>query len=375
MSFFNLRNSARPCLATWWLCSLLGFGSGWPPVVVLSQESSLPKAQDASSPQKPQPLAADSAAQIELWASRRMKMRFGMQFQSNDNHCTHLHATVPFPREWPEQQVTILEATLPENARYQEREIPGGAKQLVLEVPVLGPQQSLEVVVTVEIEKSFIKGPAAPDHLVLPKKTLKDKDLVWYLGDSPLIETKSRQVRDIVKALRDQKPETAWQYVESIYDWVRNNIAYRHGDLRSTRETLKDKFGDCEEMSGLFVAICRASNIPARCVWIPEHCYPEFYLEDAQGFGHWYPCQVAGDRQFGQMQEYRPILQKGDRFKVPEQNGWQRYVAEFFTCKQRVIGPTPPNVVTIRDLGELQAELSAIQAATEPQVAQPAQPQ
>jgi hypothetical protein len=75
------------------------------------------------------------------------------------------------------------------------------------------------------------------------------------------------------------------------------------------------------------------------------------------------------------MQEYRPILQKGDRFKVPEQNGWQRYVAEFFTCKQRVIGPTPPNVVTIRDLGELQAELSAIQAATEPQVAQPAQPQ
>ncbi len=308
----------------------------------------------------------DSQANIELWATRKLKMRFGMQFHSNDNNCTKLFATIPFPREWAEQRVTILSADLPENARYQEREVPGGAKQLILEVPSLGPQQQLDVVIAVEIEKSFINPPAAPESLVFPKKSLKEKEIAWYLGDSPLIETKSRQIREIVKELKDKNPESAWAYVESIYDWVRNNIQYRNGELRSTKDTLKDKYGDCEEMSGLFVALCRASNIPARCVWIPEHCYPEFLLEDSSGFGHWYPCQVAGDRQFGKMQEYRPILQKGDRFKVPEHTSLQRYVAEYFTCKHRSIGPEEPSVVTIRDLGELQQELAAIQAATEP---------
>ena len=52
-------------------------------------------------------------------------------------------------------------------------------------------------------------------------------------------------------------------------------------------------------------------------VWVPGHCYPEFYLEDAEGRGHWIPCQAAGTRAFGSMPEHRPILQKGDNFRVP----------------------------------------------------------
>jgi Transglutaminase-like superfamily len=316
-------------------------------------------------------LEPDPNSSSIYWASRKLQMRFGLQFQSNDNNCKELFATIPFPRDWPEQKVTILEAELPDFARYKEREIAGGVKQLILEVPALAANQTIDVAVTVEIEKSFIKTPEDPSSLVYPKKTLRDKDIVWSLGDSPYIDTKSRQIRAIAKEIKDQEPENAWKHVEAILDWVRNNIQYRNGALRSTQDALKDKYGDCEEMSGLFVAICRASNIPARCVWIPEHCYPEFYLEDVNGFGHWFPCQAAGDRQFGEMQEYRPILQKGDRFKVPEHNSLQRYVAEFFTCKQRAIGPTAPSVVPIRDLGALQTELAAIKQATEPKESSP----
>ncbi len=305
------------------------------------------------------------------WASRKLQMRFGLQFQSNDNNCKELFATIPFPRDWPEQKVTILEAELPDFARYKEREIAGGVKQLVLEVPALAANQTIDVAVTVEIEKFFIKAPEDPSSLVYPKKTLRDKNIVWSLGDSPYIDTKSRQIRGIAKEIKDQSPENAWKHVEAVYDWVRNNIQYRNGGLRSTQDALKDRYGDCEEMSGLFVAICRVSNIPARCVWIPEHCYPEFYLEDANGFGHWFPCQAAGDRQFGEMQEYRPVLQKGDRFKVPEHTSLQRYVAEFFTCKQRSLGPTAPAVVPIRDLGALQSELAEMRRATEPKDSAP----
>ena len=80
---------------------------------------------------------------------------------------------------------------------------------------------------------------------------------------------------------------------------------------------LDDGVGDCEELSSLFIAICRAAGVPARAVWIPGHTYPEFYLVDEQGEGHWYPCQIAGaGHDFGRMPESKPILQKGDRFRI-----------------------------------------------------------
>ena len=36
------------------------------------------------------------------------------------------------------------------------------------------------------------------------------------------------------------------------------------------------------------------------------HLYTEFYLEDADGQGYWFPCQPAGNREFGGIAEMRP---------------------------------------------------------------------
>ena len=93
--------------------------------------------------------------------------------------------------------------------------------------------------------------------------------------------------------------------------------------IRSSVDALRSGHGDCEELTSLFIAVCRAAGIPARAVWVPGHCYPEFYLVDGEGHGRWFPCQAAGERMFGQMVEWRPILQKGDRFRVPGKSGWQ----------------------------------------------------
>ena len=76
--------------------------------------------------------------------------------------------------------------------------------------------------------------------------------------------------------------------------------------IEGARQALDDGFGDCEELTSLFVAMCRAVGIPARCVWVPGHCYPEFYLEDKEGKGHWFPCQAAGSPAFGGIPEKRP---------------------------------------------------------------------
>ncbi len=114
--------------------------------------------------------------------------------------------------------------------------------------------------------------------------------------------------------------ENAWDRVEAIYDWMRAKVKYKEKSSKARNSTtvLKDGTGDCEEFSSLFVAICRAADIPARLVWVPNHVYPEFYLEDNKGNGHWFPCQSAGAaKQFGGITKSRPIWQKGDNIRPP----------------------------------------------------------
>ena len=113
--------------------------------------------------------------------------------------------------------------------------------------------------------------------------------------------------------------------------------------MKGALAALRDGTGDCEEYTSLFVAICRAADIPARSVWVPGHCYPEFYLLDENGDGHWFPCQSSGARQFGGIDETRPILQKGDNFRPPRNGGkeHERYLAESLTGGQTRGGAKP----------------------------------
>ncbi len=346
-----------------------------------ASKSGSSKAKSFKEESDPSAEPKESTLGIELFAPRKMEMQFGMKFMSNQNYCTNMHATIPFPLNWPEQKVTVMNSQIPTGVVWVFRDLPLGSKQnalarqLVMDIAGLGPNNQLDLLVNVEIEKSFINPPADPTVFVIPKKP--GNDLRFFVGrGSPYIDHELGEVKRVAKQIAAENPENAWEHVEKLYDWVRENIEYRKGPIRHMRDALKDKKGDCEEMTGLFVALCRASNIPARCVWIPEHCYPEFYLEDPQGEGHWFPCQVAGDRQFGQMHDYRPILQKGDRFKVPEETGPLRYISHFFTCKQKPSGPgLDPNVEPVQDLGPLKNEIAALQNAVQNAPPNPVPPQ
>lgn len=68
-----------------------------------------------------------------------------------------------------------------------------------------------------------------------------------------------------------------------LAQWVPRNIRPQIGRFTSVEKALADRRGDCEEMSAVFVALCRAGGIPARLVWIPNHNWAEFYLTDEQG--------------------------------------------------------------------------------------------
>ncbi len=264
--------------------------------------------------------------------------------------CTNVLATFPVPMDWPEQKVTVTGQSIdPAISKWDTRELPGGAKQVVLTMARVPAGSTVEMTFTFQIERSRILGPEMTDDLVAPKRP--GRELRLYMGNSPFIDASNGRVKAASRELAQLEAENDWQRVEQIYDYVREKVQYVEGKLKNASQALIDGQGDCEEMTSLFVALCRNARIPARMVWIPDHCYPEFYLEDGDGNGHWFPCQTAGTRQFGRMDEYRPVLQKGDRYKVPEQKTPSRYVSEFFRCDKK--GKSNPKPKFIREMIEI----------------------
>ncbi|PAY17796.1 transglutaminase [Rhodopirellula sp. SM50] len=260
--------------------------------------------------------------------------------------CTNVLATFPVPTDWPEQTVTVRNQNIaPQVTRWEIRELGGGTKQVVLQMARVAAGSTAEFTIDVDIQRSRILPPDDTSTLVIPKRLPREVKL--YTGNSPFIDASHRSIREASKEVAEMEADNDWRRVELIYDYVRDKVQYVEGDLKNASQALQEGKGDCEEMTSLFVAICRNLKIPARVVWIPDHCYPEFYLEDADGNGHWYPCQAAGTRQFGRMDETRPVLQKGDRFKVPEKKSPVRYVSEFFRCDRK--GRGTPNPTFIRE--------------------------
>ncbi|MEM0926548.1 MAG: transglutaminase domain-containing protein [Planctomycetota bacterium] len=260
--------------------------------------------------------------------------------------CSNVLATFPVPSDWPEQTVTMRSQNVPSNVRVQTRELDGGAKQVIVQMARAAAGSKTEVTFEFDIERSRILPPQQTDTLVKPAKL--EREMRQFMGNSPFIDASHRKIRAAAKAVDSQSFSNEWERVRAIYDYVRDNVQYVEGDLKNASQALIDGTGDCEEMTSLFVAICRNLGIPARVVWIPDHCYPEFYLEDANGEGHWYPCQAAGTPQFGRMDETRPVLQKGDRFKVPEKRGTVRYISEYFRCDRRGKGNPKPSFIRER---------------------------
>lgn len=317
------------------------------------------RAQQPSEPATSAEAADDSASEVipalQYIAPKEMEMLIGLRVTAGDGNMVSTTAMTVFPTDWPEQEVEIIEVAVPAPWRSQFRDLPNNNKQLLFHIPLIPAGSTAEATVRVRIRKKHTVGPEDTIGFKVPRRL--PREVKTYLGNSPYIEADSSEIRKIVKDV-DAEPLTDWKRVEQLYDWVRDNIAYENGELKSVRDALKDRTGDCEEMTSIFVALCRAARVPARVVWIPNHCYPEFYMEDEAGQGYWFPCQVAGTRNFGSMPEYLPILQKGDRFKVPEKSELQRYLADYLSS-QKVLGRTKPQVEFIRQLLGDAAELRA----------------
>ncbi len=267
-----------------------------------------------------------------------------------------------------------------------------GAQQMLIAISELPPRQEAYALITYEVVTKAILPPEATASLKAPAKP--DRTIKPYLSASPFINVNHRKIREAVKealAAPKKEPETEatpaasglaqnespgadssayeevdakdpaaaepaatfqtgptiepdsaaaanevlapndWQRVEALYDYVIEHVKYEDGAQdKSSVQALQDGKADCHGISALFVAMCRTAKVPARMVWVDEHQYAEFYLEDEAGKGHWYPVQSAGTRAFGEMPTPKVILQKGDNFRVPERRRERlRYASDF----------------------------------------------
>lgn len=271
-------------------------------------------------------LVAEQSAP-QYGARRRLTARLGVEVTARDGACRNLMCAFPIPLDWPEQSVTIVDREVSSNVRkVNVHTLGGGVQQVRFLVPRLAAGEVARVVFVLDIERSSILTPRDLSRLRIP--TVVDARLRQYVRESPQIEIRHPVVRAEADRLAWDAQTPAWQQVLAIRDHTFERVEYTGvRALKGAMRAIEERTGDCEERTSVFVALCRLKGIPARSVWIPGHAYAEFYLEDASGSGHWFPCESIVD-QFGTIGDHFIILQKGDNFRDPLKPELQRYISE-----------------------------------------------
>lgn len=262
--------------------------------------------------------------------ARTSKWRAGVEVTAVGGPCKGITGYVCIPMEWPEQTVKIAEQDVSPEAKVSYQMV-DEAKVMTIRIPLIASAETVKAQVTFEVTRNVQLAPENKDSFKLPEAKKLDPSIRRYLTASPKIEITDAGVKKLVKSLPHK--EKAWEQVEALYDLARQKVEYKQGaGCKGAAAALKDGHGGHEDIVSLFIALCRASGVPARTVWVPEFCYAEFYLVDGQGEGHWLPCQPAGARAFGEMPDTRPILAKGDNFKAPYNTREKlRYMKEYLT--------------------------------------------
>ena len=288
----------------------------------------------------------DELAPTSLSYSDPIEFRWkvGCRIVGGADKCKNMIVTLPLPSDWPEQTAVLDSEDIPSEVRVTKyRTLDGGVKQLIMLLPSVPANEEILISQTYRVRVSRIEGAQQTNTLEIPKRV--EKVNRPYLGVSPMISYRNSKMRAKVKEITADH-ETAWAKVEAIFDWVRENIELHEEESEDTLSVFRARAGNTEDKVALFVGMCRALKVPARMVWVDGNQTAEFFLINEEGYGNWYPCQVAGPREFGSMSDVRVVLQKGDNFKVPEKEAPQKFVAEFAITK----GKVRPSVEFSREL-------------------------
>jgi hypothetical protein len=259
-------------------------------------------------------------------ASQTHRWKAGVVIQASAGPCRSVTGYVPVPMDWPEQTVKIADKDISPGVKVSYQTLNDSAKLLLISIPWIAQGEQVKATVTFECTRSMQLPPDDKTTFVVPVGKELGQDLRRYLAASPLIETQNPAIKKAAKET-GADAKNAWSRVEALYDFVRTKVTYENGiESKGAAAALKNGKANHDDLSALFVALCRDAEVPARLVWVPEFCYAEFYLVDKNNNGHWLPCSPAGAKAFGEMPDTKLILAKGDNFKPPDVRDRQRYI-------------------------------------------------
>lgn len=276
---------------------------------------------------------------LELAEPRTYRMKIVVRVESPaDSESRNVVVVAPIPMDWPEQRVRqIGDAKLTGGGKYKTTVKPSQCATMKYIIPRIAAGESAGVELLYEITRWRMEFHYPEDELELAHSVPADVRDQFVRADAPGLEMKHPKIVNLAREIEKQHAgDNAWNLVKGFWQWTRDHVDFKNGDFRGALFALEQKCGDCEEMSALFVSMCRLSGVHARSVWVEGHNYPEFYLVDKAGRGHWIPAQVLGPPWFGEMTEYRPIFQKGDRFFDPFHKHLVRYTPQTMKAEGKV---------------------------------------
>jgi hypothetical protein len=285
-------------------------------------------------------LAAPAAAQfVETVESKgpplgepvTQRWQAGLTVKATRGPCRGIVGYAPVPIDWPEQQVSIVQEDVAPTAQISYETVEGTVKLMVVSIPQLPMGEEARAVVTYEVKRCPILLPKDTSIYKLADARRVPKDVRPWLLPSPQIETRNPKIRTPCRKLIEEHQQ-AWDKVKALYDWTKSKVQYKRGPLTGASVAIQKGAGGDEDLTCVFIAACRACDIPARTVWVPGTCYAEFYLADDEEKGHWFPARLGKDASFGEVKEHRPVLEKGDNFRPPyNKRERQRFLAEYLT--------------------------------------------
>jgi transglutaminase-like putative cysteine protease len=106
------------------------------------------------------------------------------------------------------------------------------------------------------------------------------------------------------------KTNNSFLLAKSLFAWLKQNIIYQthpdEGGVRPAAVTLHNKNGDCDDLSFLYVSLCRALGIPARfirgylltynnngTITATAHAWVEVFVGGLAGLKGWIPIECA----------------------------------------------------------------------------------
>lgn len=175
------------------------------------------------------------------------------------------------------------------------------------------------------------------------KKDFPQKEAAWDTADYSMYlgPTSLAPIDGPVKALAEEitaGKTTVYDKAKAIYDWICENM-HRDPDTKGCGPgdvclLLNTRGGKCTDIHSVFVALCRASGVPAREIfgirlgkkvtediskW--QHCWAEFFLP---GYG-WVPVDPADVRKMMLTQKIKLGDQKTKEYRDYFWGAWDPY--------------------------------------------------